>query len=147
MDRPKKTVSRRKFIKKNVLGAGYLLAAGAATQSMAGPLIQNTAAPGLLGGDPVRTAPWPKWPQWNPETDEKRVLEVLRSGVWSRSGVVTEFEKKWAETVGAKRCLSLVNGTNAMITSLIQLDVGGGDEVIVPPYTFIATVAAVIATG
>ena len=147
MDISKKTYSRRKFIKQNVLGTGYLLAAGAATQAMAGPLIQNKTALGLLGGDPVRTAPWPKWPQWNPETDEKRVLEVLRSGVWSRSGVVTEFEKKWAETVGAKRCLSLVNGTNAMITSLIQLDVGGGDEVIVPPYTFIATVAAVIATG
>jgi len=143
----KNIYSRRKFIKKNVLGTGYLLAAGAITQSMAGSLTKSTTAPALLGGDPVRTASWPKWPQWNPETDEKRVVEVLRSGVWSRSGVVTEFEKKWAETVGAKRCLSLVNGTNALITSLIQLDVGGGDEVIVPPYTFIATVAAVIATG
>ena len=147
MDISKKTYSRRKFIKQNVLGTGYLLAAGAVTQAVAGPLIQNTTSPAFLGGDPIRTAPWPKWPQWNPETDEKRIVEVLRSGVWSRSGVVTEFEKKWAETVGAKRCLSLVNGTNALITSLVQLDVGGGDEVIVPPYTFIATVAAVIATG
>lgn len=143
----KNIYSRRKFIKQNVLGTGYLLAAGAVTPSIAGSLTKSTSAPALLGGDPVRTASWPKWPQWNPETDEKRVVDVLRSGVWSRSGVVTEFEKKWAETVGSKRCLSLVNGTNAMITSLIQLDVGGGDEVIVPPYTFIATVAAVIATG
>src|SRR5690606_29144202 len=67
--------------------------------------------------------------------------------VWSRAGIVSEFEAKWAETVGAKRCLTLVNGTNALITSLIQLDIGAGDEVLVPPYTFIATVAAVLAAG
>lgn len=101
----------------------------------------------ILGGNPVRKKPWPRWPIWNSETDEKQVVEVLRSGVWSRKGIVTEFEKKWAETVGAKRALAVVNGTNALIAALIQLDIGGGDEVIVPPYTFIATVAAVIATG
>lgn len=101
----------------------------------------------ILGGNPVRKKPWPRWPIWNSETDEKQVVEVLRSGVWSRKGIVTEFEKKWAETVGAKRALAVVNGTNALIAALVQLDIGGGDEVIVPPYTFIATVAAVIATG
>ncbi len=103
--------------------------------------------PAILGGNPVHTKAWPGWPMWNPETDEKRVLEVLRSGVWSRREVVSEFEKAWAETIGAKRALAVVNGTNALIAALVQLDIGGGDEVIVPPYTFIATVAAVIATG
>lgn len=103
--------------------------------------------PAILGGNPVRSSPWPGWPMWNPETDEKRVLEVLRSGVWSRKEVVTEFEKAWAKTIGAKRALAVVNGTNALIAALVQSDIGGGDEVIVPPYTFIATVAAVLATG
>ncbi len=84
---------------------------------------------------------------WDPATDEKRVIEVLRSGVWSRASVVTEFEQKWAETVGSKRCLAVVNGTNAIIASLVQLGIGGGDEVIIPPYTFIATAVAVLATG
>ncbi len=84
---------------------------------------------------------------WNPATDEEQLLKVLRSGVWSRAEVVTEFEKKWAETIGAKRCLAVVNGTNALIASLVQLGIGGGDEVIVPPYTFIATVAAILQTG
>lgn len=95
----------------------------------------------------MRTKPWPEWPVWNPETDEKRVLEVLRSGVWSRAGTTEEFERRWAETIGTKRCLAVVNGTNALIIALTQLGIGAGDEVIVPPYTFIATVAAVLATG
>ena len=82
-----------------------------------------------------------------PETDEKRVLEVLRSGVWSRKDTVTEFENKWAETVGAKRCLTVVNGTNALFVSLVQHDIGAGDEVIVPPYTFIASINAILSTG
>src|SRR3546814_20437151 len=83
----------------------------------------------------------------NPETDEKRVIEVLRSGIWSRNKVVAEFEEKWASAVGSKRCLAVVNGTNALIASLVQLGIGGGDDVIVPSYTFIATVAAVLAKG
>jgi perosamine synthetase len=79
------------------------------------------------------------------------VVKVLRSGVWCRAGVengvVTDFEKKWAETLGTKRCLAVVNGTNALIISLKQLDIGGGDEVIVTPYTFIATISAILEVG
>jgi dTDP-4-amino-4,6-dideoxygalactose transaminase len=100
-----------------------------------------------LGGSPIRSKPWPAWPIWNPETDEKRLLEAIRSGVWSRAAMVTEFEEKWAATVGAKRCLSVVNGTNALIASLAQFGIQGGDEVLVPAYTFIGTVAPVLAMG
>ena len=139
--------TRRKFIQKNAmtgLGASF-------TIGITPPLFNIHASsadlPAILGGKPVRSKPWPTWPIWNAETDEQRILEVLRSGVWSRNKVVAEFEEKWAETIGTKRCLAVVNGTNALIASLVQLDIGGGDEVIVPPYTFIATVAAVLATG
>jgi len=118
-----------------------------ATPSVFTGIHKDTSVPAILGGKPVRTEGWPKWPKWNPKTDEGRVLEVLRSGIWSRNKVVTEFEKKWAETVGTKRALAVVNGTNAIIASLVQLDIGGGDEVIVPSYTFIATIVAVLATG
>lgn len=103
--------------------------------------------PALLGGEPVRNAAWPSWPRWDQETDEPKVLEVLRSGVWSRAGVVKEFENKWANTTGSKRCLTVVNGTNALIASLVQADVGGGDEVLVSSYTFIACAAAILQTG
>jgi perosamine synthetase len=143
-----KTFTRREFIRQNaIIGAGSMLAMGATAQAFAGPMIGKTTSPAVLGGDPVHTGGWSEWPIWKPDTDEKRVLEVLRSGTWSRAEVVTQFENKWAETVGAKRCLTLVNGTNALITSLIQLDIGGGDEVLLPPYTFIATAAAILAAG
>lgn len=126
------------------LGAGITLGM---TPSLFSSQLNTTDIPAILGGKPVRTKAWPGWPIWNPETDERRVVEVLRSGIWSRKNVVTEFENAWAETIGAKRALAVVNGTNALIAALVQLDIGGGDEVIVPPYTFIATIAAVLATG
>ncbi len=143
----KKENSRRKFIKQNSLIGMGALAAGGAVPPVFSSVVSDTDKPAILGGKPVRTAAWPGWPQWVPETDEPLVLEVLRSGVWSRSKVVAEFEKKWAGTIGTKRALAVVNGTNAIIASLVQLGIGGGDEVIVPPYTFIATVVAVLATG
>jgi perosamine synthetase len=107
----------------------------------------ETETPAILGGQKIRTKEWPKWPIWDSSTDEDQVLRVVRSGVWSRAGVVEEFEKKWADVIGAKRCLTVVNGTNALITSLVQLGIGGGDEVLVPPYTFIASVQAILQTG
>jgi len=127
-------------------GLGSVLAV-----NMAPTILANCTAsaetPAVLGGVPVRTREWPDWPQWNPEKDEPRVLEVLRGGIWSRDKVVSEFEKRWAGTIGTKRCLAVVNGTNALITSLVQMDIGGGDEVIVPPYTWISTIQAVLMAG
>lgn len=140
-----KALTRREFVKQSsvagitaVLTPNITMAAG----------ITSVQKPAILGGkpawDPVK---WPKWPVWNPETDEKQLLEVVRSGVWSRAGVVSQFEKEWAAAVGAKRCLSVVNGTNALVVALNQLNVKGGDEVIVPPYTFISTVSSILSNG
>ena len=144
--------SRRKFIKQNLLtSAGAMLGANTVSAFFTNNKLKETNTPAILGGTPVvGSAPkpkWVKWPMWVPATDEPRVLEVLRSGVWSRAGVVDEFESEWAKTIGAKRCVTTVNGTNAMICSLVNLGVGGGDEVIIPPYTFIATPQAVLQTG
>lgn len=142
-----KNCVRRDFIKHSSLAtAGTILTMGMAPTLFANG-VKGAGQAAILGGLPVRTKGWPEWPSWNSTTDEEPVLKVLRSGVWSRAGVVTEFEKKWAEVIGAKRSLAVVNGTNALIASLVQLGIGGGDEVIVPPYTFIATVAAVLQTG
>lgn len=49
--------------------------------------------------------------------------------------------------MGAKRCLTVVNGTNALNTSLAQLEIGWGDEVLVTPYTFIASVSCILFNG
>lgn len=140
--------TRREFIKKNsLLGTGAVLSFGIANKVLAG-CISGTTTPAILGGEPVISShDWPGWPVWNPETDEKRLLEVMRSGVWSRADVVDEFEKKWAKTVGAKRCLAVVNGTNALNASLAQMGIGWGDEVLVTPYTFIASVTCILFNG
>ena len=105
----------------------------------------KTNAPAILGGKPVRDRPFPAWPVIG-ENDEKAWMEVLRKGRWCRLGgdYANEFEAAWAKTLGAKHCLAVANGTSALITSLAALGVGPGDEVIVPPYTFVATVNAVL---
>ena len=146
-----KKYSRREFVKKNSLtGLSVMIGMGVSPSVLAG-FSRDGDTPAILGGKAVHTTGWPKWPQWNPATDEKRVLEVLRSGNWYRESTklsaVSEFESKWAETIGSKRCLAVVNGTNALIISLRMLDIGGGDEVIVTPYTFVATISAILEVG
>lgn len=73
-------------------------------------------------------------------------MKVLRGGKWNRldGDATRQFEETWANTLGAKHCLATANGTSALIISLNALGVGPGDEVIVPPYTFVATVNAVL---
>ena len=127
-------------------GIGVLMASSSGSPLFA-VQTHNADVPALLGGDPVHADGWPKWPVWNTSTDEKRILEPLRSGNRSKGKMASEFEQKWAQMMGAKKCLSVVNGTSALIAALSQSDIGGGDEVIVPPYTFIATVNAVLMTG
>ena len=101
---------------------------------------KNASDLAILGGKAVRTSGWLKWPVWNPDA-EKPMLEVLRSGDWFRlrGTKVDEFEKAYASLIGAKRVLATASGTTALETALAVLDVDAGDEVIVSPYTFIAT--------
>lgn len=139
--------SRREFVKRSSLACVGAAAAISVTPRLPAGSRSTAAIPAVLGGAPVRTKRWSPWPIWIPETDEAGVLKAIRSGVWSRHGLVAEFEKRWAELVGAKRCVTTVNGTNALITAIKQLDIGGGDEVIVTPYTWIATTQAILQAG
>ncbi len=147
----KQNYSRREFIRKNsAAGLGAVIALNVPAASSPGRS-RKASVPAILGGEPVRTTPWPTWPVWDSKEDEELVLKVLRSGRWwrgsARDSVVAEFEMQYAEALGVSRCLAMVNGTNSLITSLRMLDVGGGDEVIVTPYTFIATTHAILETG
>jgi perosamine synthetase len=142
-----KRYTRRKFIKDNSLAGLGAAFAMSIPPTLATDFATFSDTPAILGGQKIRTKKWPEWPLWDPQRDEEQLLKVIRSGVWSRAEVVTEFEKKWAELMGSKRCLAMVNGTNALITSLVQLGIGGGDEVLIPPYTFIATAIAVFQAG
>ena len=93
----------------------------------------------------MRDAGWQEWPVWDNEA-EAPVLSVLRSGNWyrARGTKVDEFEKVYAAFIGAKRALATASGTTALETALHVLGVDAGDEVIVSPYTFIATYNVVL---
>jgi dTDP-4-amino-4,6-dideoxygalactose transaminase len=89
--------------------------------------------------------PFPAWPIID-QTEERAILETLRSGKWYRGNgkSVARFETAYAQLTGAKTCLATANGTAALFTSLNAIGVEPGDEVIVPPYTFIATINVVL---
>ena len=73
---------------------------------------------------------------------------VLESGEWGGvNAQVKVFEAAWAKRHQAKHCISAVNGTLTLEAALRAVGVGPGDEVIVPPYTFIATANAVRLVG
>jgi len=102
----------------------------------------------INGGTPVRTKPWPRWPEVD-EGDVEAVSEVIWSGKWGRLGgtKAREFEQKFAEYQGAKYGLGVATGTAALEIALRAMKVGPGDEVIVPPYTFMASATAVLQVG
>ncbi|HEY7210259.1 MAG TPA: DegT/DnrJ/EryC1/StrS family aminotransferase [Bryobacteraceae bacterium] len=101
----------------------------------------------LLGGIPVRRKPFAAWPVFD-ETERAAVLEVLESGSWGGySSKVPEFEQAFAGWHGARFGISASNGTVTLEAALIAAGIGPGDEVIVPPITFIATATAVLRVG
>jgi dTDP-4-amino-4,6-dideoxygalactose transaminase len=113
----------------------------------AAPLAANSNGKlAIHGGDPVRRAAFPSWPHWDAD-EERALLGVLRGGRWNRrgeSGPVETFESRYAELLGTRHVLATANGTSALFTSLNALDIGPGDEVLVPPYTFVATINVVL---
>ena len=99
------------------------------------------------GGDPVRSRPWPRWPQWD-GNERAGLLAVLERGQWGGyDAAVAEFETAFAVRHGARFCVTTANGSTTLETALRALGIGPGDEVIVPPYTFVATAAAVRTVG
>ena len=140
----KNPITRRGFIRIVAAGSAAMswLTSGRAPTVFAA----QSGKPALLGGPPAHAGAWPRWPEWR-ESWEPEVLKVLRSGRWFRGrsgGKVPEFEAAYANLIGSKRCLATASGTTALITSLHVLGVDAGDEVIVSPYTFIATYNVVL---
>ena len=90
------------------------------------------------------------------DEEKREVQDVLDTGVLFRYGFdkarngnwkVKTFENEFSQFVGSKHCLLCSSGTTALITTLTACGVGFGDEVIVPPFTFVATIEAVLAVG
>src|SRR5882762_7642495 len=99
----------------------------------------------LLGGTPVRTRPFTRWPIFG-KAEERRLVGTLRSGKWGRldGSEVAEFEHRFAAMHGCKHGIAVVNGTVSLRIALLAAGLRAEDEVIVPPYTFFSTASAVI---
>ncbi|MFD0867615.1 DegT/DnrJ/EryC1/StrS family aminotransferase [Paenibacillus residui] len=100
------------------------------------------------GGTPVRTKPFAEWPIYG-ELEQQLLLEVLHSGKWGGTGRIKlpELEEKFAAYHDAKHAVTVVNGTVAITVALQAAGVQPGDEVIMPPYTFIATASSALMFG
>ena len=115
----------------------------------------------LFGGEALRQKPFTSWPVFD-EAEEQALLAILRSGDWWRYSMgeaadpsvsdaspskVAEFQSLFAKAQGAQYGIACATGTAAIEVVLKALGIGPGDEVIVPPYTFIATATAPMLIG
>jgi dTDP-4-amino-4,6-dideoxygalactose transaminase len=100
------------------------------------------------GGEPVRTRPFGGWPVAGRE-EEDLLLQALHSGHWgSLDGTfVDRLEVEFAKLQDARHAVSCVNATMGLAVALKAVGVGPGDEVLVPPYTFIATASCALMLG
>ena len=98
----------------------------------------------LFGGNPVRKKPFPVWPRITAEQKEQLLNTLESDSLGIGSDAIKAFEDQFAEFQDAKYCIATSSGTNALWVALKAGGVSAGDEVIIPPYTFIATASAVL---
>lgn len=113
----------------------------------------------INGGKPVRAKPFPAWPVFD-RTEEKALLKVLQSGKWWRfafgQGVslaepekgersqVALFQEEFAREHDCKYGIAAANGTGTLEMGIRAMDLGIGDEIIVPAYTYVASATCVL---
>ena len=92
--------------------------------------------------DPITIKPWPIID----ERDKKAVMRVLEGDYLGggEAPEVVSLEKEWSEYLGRKYCLTTNSGTAALHMALAALNIGPGNEVIVPAYTFLASASCVL---
>jgi 8-amino-3,8-dideoxy-alpha-D-manno-octulosonate transaminase len=138
------TMERRKFF--------------AAVAAAGGAFAQTGPEPAATGGKPVReTMLAPKFfgPEYYGEEERRELVEVVetkRPFRWYSSGhgdpvKVLTFEKEYAARMQTRYALAVTSGTAALITALAALQVGPGDEVILPAWTWYACYNAIVLHG
>lgn len=99
----------------------------------------------ITGGCPVRSRPFPSWPEFG--APEAAALQAALHGpYWGLfgGGQIERFQCRFAELQHSAFATAVCNGTVALRLALLAAGIRAGDEVIVPPYTFVATASAVL---
>jgi UDP-2-acetamido-2-deoxy-ribo-hexuluronate aminotransferase len=78
---------------------------------------------------------------------QRRMNNVLQHGRYIMGPEVAELEERLADFAGTAHCVTVASGTEALLISLMALDIGPGDEVITTPFTFISTVEVIVLLG
>jgi dTDP-4-amino-4,6-dideoxygalactose transaminase len=88
------------------------------------------------------------WAEPSIEKEEFNAIQKVMESRWLTQGPITEkLEKKISQTLGSKHAIVMNNGTSSLICSLLAHEIGPGDEVIVPSFTFVASVNSIISVG
>lgn len=78
---------------------------------------------------------------------QQRIDQVLEHGQYIMGPEVKELEERLAAYTGAKHCVTVASGTEALLMSLMALGIGRGDEVVTTPFTFVATAEVAVLLG
>ena len=100
----------------------------------------------INGGTPIRNPKSCKWPQVN-EFDRELLAATVAAGNYRSGALRAEFESIFAADTGAEHCFAVANGTVSLELILRAMGIGFGDEVILPPYTFVATLSSIVFAG
>lgn len=102
----------------------------------------------IVENTPVRVEPFADWPFFDGDEIDAAVsaLKSRKVNYWT-GNVGRDFEREFAEFTGCRHAIALANGTVALELALWALNLGPGDEVIVPSRTFIASASAVVMRG
>jgi dTDP-4-amino-4,6-dideoxygalactose transaminase len=103
--------------------------------------------PAIEGGKPVRDVFLPYNRIAIDEEEISEVEKVLRSGWLTMGPKVQEFEQLFSQYIGVKNAVAINSCTAGLHLSLVAAQIGQGDEVIVPTYTFASTANTVVWTG
>lgn len=130
-------LNRRTFI--------HRLSAASLATSLVVPTLMKASSdqgkPAILGGSKAHPGVFPDWPIVG-AVEKNGLVTTVESKRWGRLGsgsTVGKFEEEYSNELGVKHVLGVNSGTSALYTILGVLDIGPGDEVIIPVYTFVAT--------
>jgi dTDP-4-amino-4,6-dideoxygalactose transaminase len=104
----------------------------------------------IHGGQPLRSAPWPRWPEWG-EPERAALARVLESGSWGGfphpNREAGAFARAFAAYTGADHAVACANGTFSLTLALQAGRISPGAEVITSVYTFAGTAGGILAAG